>query len=210
MGAAHRDREHRNATAQREERRAFAKCTESPVVAARPLRVDPEKMPRGEELLGRLPAPLLAVAGIDAGRHRAADVGVALEQPRRHGASQRHRILVPLLERGARDVAAAEDGVSAIGHLDLDVVPAAEPARPNFLIIFTDDQGYGDVGVFAAKGFTTPNLDRMAAEGRRFPQCLKAFFSFRHHQLVSEFPTATTQISLPNYTDPLVRDHTRY
>lgn len=36
---------------------------------------------------------------------------------------------------------------------------------PNIVIIFTDDQGYADVGVFGAKGFTTPNLDRMAAEG---------------------------------------------
>src|SRR3954454_22523985 len=39
---------------------------------------------------------------------------------------------------------------------------------PNIVIIFTDDQGYGDVGVFGAKGFTTPNLDRMAREGRTF------------------------------------------
>ncbi len=39
---------------------------------------------------------------------------------------------------------------------------------PNVVIIFTDDQGYADVGVFGAKGFTTPNLDRMAREGRRF------------------------------------------
>jgi arylsulfatase A len=39
---------------------------------------------------------------------------------------------------------------------------------PNIVIIFTDDQGYGDVGCFGAKGFTTPNLDRMAREGRRF------------------------------------------
>lgn len=39
---------------------------------------------------------------------------------------------------------------------------------PNFVIIFTDDQGYGDVGVFGAKGYTTPNLDRMAKEGRIF------------------------------------------
>jgi len=39
---------------------------------------------------------------------------------------------------------------------------------PNFVIIFTDDQGYADVGVFGAKGFTTPNLDRMAREGRKF------------------------------------------
>ena len=49
---------------------------------------------------------------------------------------------------------------------------AAGPAKgerpPNFVIIFTDDQGYGDVGCFGAKGFTTPNLDRMAREGVRF------------------------------------------
>ena len=45
---------------------------------------------------------------------------------------------------------------------------AAEKRPPNIIIIFTDDQGYADVGVFGAKGFETPNLDRMAREGRMF------------------------------------------
>ena len=40
--------------------------------------------------------------------------------------------------------------------------------RPNIVIIFTDDQGYADVGCFGAKAFKTPNLDRMANEGMRF------------------------------------------
>ncbi len=31
--------------------------------------------------------------------------------------------------------------------------------------MLTDDQGYSDVGVFDAQGFTTPNLDRLATEG---------------------------------------------
>jgi len=48
---------------------------------------------------------------------------------------------------------------------------AAEPQpakNPNIVIIFTDDQGYSDVGCFGAKGFPTPHLDRLAKEGRRF------------------------------------------
>jgi len=40
--------------------------------------------------------------------------------------------------------------------------------KPNFVIIFTDDQGYADVGCFGAEGFETPNLDRMTAEGAKF------------------------------------------
>jgi len=39
---------------------------------------------------------------------------------------------------------------------------------PNIVMIFTDDQGYADVGCFGAEGFETPNLDEMAAEGMRF------------------------------------------
>ncbi|MFC4873556.1 sulfatase [Negadavirga shengliensis] len=42
------------------------------------------------------------------------------------------------------------------------------PQQPNVVIIFTDDQGYQDVGVFGAKGFETPHLDKMAAEGIQF------------------------------------------
>ncbi|MHC4213022.1 MAG: sulfatase family protein [Planctomycetota bacterium] len=43
-----------------------------------------------------------------------------------------------------------------------------DPDKPNFVIIFTDDQGYADVGCYGAKGFSTPNVDRMAAEGMKF------------------------------------------
>ncbi len=39
---------------------------------------------------------------------------------------------------------------------------------PNFVIIFIDDMGYGDIGPFGAKGYETPNLDRLAKEGRVF------------------------------------------
>ena len=40
--------------------------------------------------------------------------------------------------------------------------------KPNFIIIFTDDQGYQDVGCFGSPNINTTNLDRMAAEGMKF------------------------------------------
>jgi arylsulfatase A len=45
---------------------------------------------------------------------------------------------------------------------------ATAASRPNVVVIFIDDLGYADIGPFGAKAYPTPNLDRMAAEGRRF------------------------------------------
>jgi arylsulfatase A len=45
---------------------------------------------------------------------------------------------------------------------------AAEERPPNVVIVFADDLGYGDLGCFGARGYTTPHLDRMAREGMRF------------------------------------------
>src|SRR5216110_2355683 len=39
---------------------------------------------------------------------------------------------------------------------------------PNIVIIFIDDMGYADIGPFGATAYKTPNLDRMAKEGRVF------------------------------------------
>ena len=39
---------------------------------------------------------------------------------------------------------------------------------PNFVVIFCDDMGYADIGPFGAKGYKTPNLDRLASEGMMF------------------------------------------
>lgn len=44
------------------------------------------------------------------------------------------------------------------------------PGRPNFVVIFCDDLGYGDLACFGHPTIATPNLDRMAAEGMKFTQ----------------------------------------
>ncbi|NQT27051.1 sulfatase [candidate division KSB1 bacterium] len=41
---------------------------------------------------------------------------------------------------------------------------------PNFVLIFCDDLGYGDLGSFGHPTIRTPNLDRMAVEGQRWTQ----------------------------------------
>ncbi len=40
--------------------------------------------------------------------------------------------------------------------------------NPNFIIIFTDDQGYQDLGCYGSPDIKTPNIDKMAVEGMRF------------------------------------------
>jgi uncharacterized sulfatase len=40
--------------------------------------------------------------------------------------------------------------------------------RPNVLMVFIDDLGYTDLGCFGGTGASTPNIDRLAAEGLRF------------------------------------------
>ena len=50
---------------------------------------------------------------------------------------------------------------------------AAPRKRPNIILIYADDLGYGDLGCYGSR-IRTPNLDRLAREGMRFTQFLSA------------------------------------
>src|SRR4029453_1923439 len=52
--------------------------------------------------------------------------------------------------------------------IGLTVLPALAQERPNIVMIYTDDLGYGDVSAYGASALKTPNIDRLAREGVRF------------------------------------------
>ena len=44
------------------------------------------------------------------------------------------------------------------------------PLSPNILFILADDLGYADLSCYGRRDFSTPNIDRVAADGMRFMQ----------------------------------------
>ncbi len=73
----------------------------------------------------------------------------------------RRRFLTAL--GAAATAAALPGGLLATG-------PAAKAKRPNFVFIFADDLGWGDLGCYGNRQIKTPCLDRLAAEGTLFTQ----------------------------------------
>ena len=70
-------------------------------------------------------------------------------------------------------------GLLLVGVISALLAVAARAATverqpPNFVIIFADDLGYGDLGCYGHPTIRTPRLDRMAREGMRFTQFYSA------------------------------------
>ncbi len=58
--------------------------------------------------------------------------------------------------------------LASIGMHSLAMAADHARAKPNFIIIFCDNLGYGDIEPFGSKVHRTPHLNRMAREGRKF------------------------------------------
>ena len=53
---------------------------------------------------------------------------------------------------------------------------AQAESSPNFIVLFADDQGWGDLGAYGHPDIRTPHIDRMAAEGMRLTSFYAAPF----------------------------------
>jgi arylsulfatase A len=80
------------------------------------------------------------------------------------------------------------------------------PRRPNIVVIFADDLGYGDIGAFGAPNIRTPRLDAMAGEGQKWtsfyvqPVCSPS----RAALLTGRLPVRNGMFGTPSGTAPKV------
>lgn len=88
---------------------------------------------------------------------------------------------------------------------------AAQP-KSNIVLILADDLGYGDVGCYGATKVKTPNMDRLAAEGRRFTDAHSASSvctPSRYALLTGEYPFRRNLWGPVMNPSPLVVDTAR-
>jgi arylsulfatase A len=72
---------------------------------------------------------------------------------------------------GAFATALLACGSTGLGSAEGEGAYPVRGARPNVVLIFVDDVGYGDVGFNGRTTWETPNLDRLAAQGKNLRRC---------------------------------------
>ena len=97
-------------------------------------------------------------------------------------------------------------------------------SRPNFVFVFADDWGWGDLGCYGHPHIRTPNLDRLASQGTLFTQfyvCSGVCSPSRAAALTGLFPARrgihghfadhdlNAKRGMPNWLDPSVSTYTR-
>ena len=117
----------------------------------------------------------------------------------------------------------AAAGVALSAH-GTAVSAAAKSARPNFVFIFADDLGWGDLGCYGNRQIKTPNLDELARKGMLFTQfyvngsvCSPSRTAFMtghfpaRHGVHGHFAAHSQNKAraMPNWLDPKVHTVTR-
>ncbi|MCI2285396.1 sulfatase-like hydrolase/transferase [Colwellia sp. MSW7] len=83
--------------------------------------------------------------------------------------------------------------------------------KPNVVILYVDDLGYGDIGSYGLKGATTPNIDQLAAKGIRFTDAHSSAATCtpsRYSLLTGQYAFRNNAAILPGDA-PLIIDHTK-
>lgn len=81
--------------------------------------------------------------------------------------------------------------------------------RPNIVILYLDDLGYGDVGAYGAKALKTPNIDKLAEAGLRFTNGYASSSTCtpsRYALLTGMYPWRNRQARILPGTAPLIID----
>ncbi|NQT15784.1 MAG: sulfatase [Planctomycetes bacterium] len=71
------------------------------------------------------------------------------------------------MDRGKSNLMGSVALVGLLATAAACAAPREATDRPNFIVVFTDDQGYGDLGCYGSSVVKTPNIDRLAREGAR-------------------------------------------
>ncbi|MBN2450839.1 MAG: sulfatase-like hydrolase/transferase [Lentisphaeria bacterium] len=112
----------------------------------------------------------------------------------------------PWIGRGGLLLLVAAWPLQAASAAQQDASAAPRASRPNILFLLSDDHSYPFVGCYGDTNVTTPNLDRLAAEGMRFhrffttaPQCVPS----RSSLMTGRSPVAAR---ITRFSSPLPRD----
>lgn len=87
-----------------------------------------------------------------------------------------------------------------------------EQELPNIIVIYTDDQGYGDYGAYGASELKTPNLDKLAHGGVRFTSGYATSATCtpsRYALLTGEYPWRNESARILPGSAPLIIDTTK-
>jgi hypothetical protein len=87
-----------------------------------------------------------------------------------------------------------------------------EQELPNIIVIYTDDQGYGDYGAYGATELKTPNLDKLAHGGVRFTSGYATSATCtpsRYALLTGEYPWRNESARILPGSAPLIIDTTK-
>ncbi len=88
-------------------------------------------------------------------------------------------------------------------------MPAPIAKKPNIVILYADDLGFGDVGCYGARRIPTPNVDRLAAQGIRFTQGYAAAATCtpsRYSLLTGAYPWRNPRAQILPGDAPLIID----